>query len=209
MDSQGVVDNLAEIYSLIISIDHVERAYIRDTLGPSDYNEIMARFLSQYNKYVQDPITASAFTNLDTFVSRYRMEASTGVQRIRIGIPATSEAIDLPAPERSNSPSKKVGVSEKGQSRKAVAQAAGHFITFCDGIQLGYSTKNDLHPLLAELAASLNRVTKENFDGRHKIVEWLIKINKLNVDEKLSEEEAQECLGDVQKGYHSFLALLD
>lgn len=206
---QGSVDNIAEIYSLVISIDHVERAYIRDTLGTSDYNEIMARLLSQYNKYVQDPVTGDAFNDLDSFVSRYRIEASTGIQRIKVGIPATSEAIDLPVPERPRSSSKKFSNPNGGQSRKAVAQAAGHFITFCDGIQLGYCGKNDLHPLLAELAASLNCVTKENFAGRHKIVEWLIRINKLNLGEKLSEDEAQECLADVQAGYHSFLALLD
>lgn len=193
------IDGLTEIYSLIVCIDHIEKAFERDSISPDEYNTRIYRLMAQYAKLVQDPQIQPVFKSLDQFVSEYDVQASSGINRLRVGIPATAEAIDTMTDTK---------VTSTG-SAKAVAEVAGNFITFCDGIHIGYRDKNDLHPLLAELTVSLNNVTKASFDGRGKIVEWLIKLNQLQKSQKITDEEASECLKDVEKGYHAFLAILD
>lgn len=197
-------ENLAEVYSLIICIDHVERAFKRDTVSADEYTEVMTRLLSRYAKLVQSSEVESVFYNIDSFVKHYQVRASDGLNRIKIGIPATAEAEELPG-ERPSTTIKRTG----NGGGKALLNVAGNFITFNDGVHLGYRGKSELHPLLADLAKSLNSVTKENFNGRSKMVKWLIKLNQLKSGEQISDEEADQCLVDVENAYQSFQQLLE
>lgn len=202
--SSIVQENLADVYSLIICIDHVERAFKRDTVSADEYTEVMTRLLSRYAKLIQNTDIESSFQNIDSFVTHYRVNANDGLNRIKLGIPATAEAEELPGERRSTA------IKRPGNGRgKALLTVAGNFITFNDGIHLGYRSKSDLHPLLADLATSLNSVTKENFNGRSKVVEWLIRLNQLKSGEQISDDEANQCLIDVENAYQSFQQLLE
>lgn len=195
-------EQLAEVYSLVVSIDQIEKAYTRDSIDAQDYNELVTRLLSHLAKLVREPRVEDEYGSITHFVDRYGIDAPAGVRRIQLGIPATAEAVDIGIGAGA-------GAGSGGGSAKAVAKAAGDFITFCDGVHLKMRGKDDLHPLLAELATSLNRVTRQHFDGRGKIVEWLIKLNQLKNGETLSEEESAECLHDVDSAYQNFLAAID
>ncbi|GMM51664.1 ESCRT-I subunit protein [Starmerella bacillaris] len=194
------MDGLAEVYSLIISIDEIEKAFERDSINMDDYNDIIGKLLNNYATLIREEAVENQFSSLKDFVAEYNIQAQKGIRRIELGIPATAEYIEGSSSQ----------VSNRGHtSAKAVAQAAGNFITFCDGVHLNYRGKEDLHPLLAALATSLNRVTKMNFNGRSKIVEWLIKLNQLKSNEKLTEEESVQCFVDVEEAYNNFLSIID
>ena len=60
-------ESLAEIYSIIITLDALEKAYLRDSIKESEYTEICDRLLRQYKSNLADDTVASAFRDLESF----------------------------------------------------------------------------------------------------------------------------------------------
>lgn len=117
------------------------------------------------------------------------------------------------------------GISNTKINSKNVAEATGNFITVMDAIKLNYRTKGQLHPLLAELLISINRIGglhSNNLNGdegaaerrledenKKKLVEWIVKINKMKMNDELDEKDAKELLFDLDVAYKSFFAMLN
>ena len=70
-------------------------------------------------------------------------------------------------------------------------------------------SKDSLHPLLSETIQSINQVTDADFDGRGKIISWLIKLNGMKAQEELGEGEARELMFDMDGAYNGFKATLN
>lgn len=60
-------DSLAEIYSIIITLDAVEKAYLKDSISEGDYTETCSRLLKQYKSNLANDAVASAFGDLEQF----------------------------------------------------------------------------------------------------------------------------------------------
>lgn len=60
-------DSLAEIYSIIITLDGLEKAYIKDSILELDYTDICSRLLKQYKSTLSDDNVMRHFVDLDTF----------------------------------------------------------------------------------------------------------------------------------------------
>lgn len=60
-------DSLAEIYSIIITLDGLEKAYIKDSIPEREYTEICGRLLKQYKSNLSDDSVVRAFVDLETF----------------------------------------------------------------------------------------------------------------------------------------------
>jgi ESCRT-I complex subunit VPS28 len=58
---------LAEIYSIIITLDALEKAYLKDSIPESEYTETCSRLLKQYKPNLTDETVGKAFGDLDTF----------------------------------------------------------------------------------------------------------------------------------------------
>ena len=69
-------------------------------------------------------------------------------------------------------------------------------------------SKDALHPLLVELIQSVNEVTA-NFEGRPKIINWLIRLNGMRAQEELSEGEARELVFEMEGAYAGFKKTLN
>ena len=125
------------------------------------------------------------------------MECPRATERLKIGLPATVEQ-----------PS--VNLSTTGSAAgKDISAATENFINFLDALELGMLAKNDLHPLLADVIQSVNKVTDRDFDGRAKIVQWLITLNQLKASERLSPDQSGEMNFDIRQAYHGFKATLE
>ena len=61
------------------------------------------------------------------------------------------------------------------------------------------------------MITSVNAVTAgaRDFEGRGKIVAWLIRLNGMRATEELGEEEARECLFEMEGAYRGFKGVLD
>lgn len=64
---RDLVDSLAEIYSIIRTLDGLEKAYIKDALPETEYTEICSKLLKQYKSILNDESVAREFVDLDTF----------------------------------------------------------------------------------------------------------------------------------------------
>lgn len=214
-----IIETLSEIYSIIITIDQVEKLYIKDVIeDEQEYTSLVNKLLAQYNTLIanneNDPDFRLKFgSSINEFTKKYNIIASTGVIRLEKGIPMTVEH---------NNVSGGSGVSANS---KNVAEATGNFITIMDAIKLNYRTKDQLHPLLAELLLSVNRVTplqrqsaqegqdsatgsRSGEDNKKKLVEWIVKVNKMKIDQELDDKDAKELLFDLDVAYKNFYSLL-
>lgn len=77
-----------------------------------------------------------------------------------------------------------------------------------DAVKLGYRTRDQLHPLLAELLLSTNRVARLESRSRGRLVEWLVRVNRLRGQESIDEKAARELLGDLDTAYREFYSAL-
>lgn len=60
-------DSLAEIYSIIITLDGLEKAFLKDSINEGDYTETCSRLLKQYKSNLADETIAKSFGDLDQF----------------------------------------------------------------------------------------------------------------------------------------------
>ena len=63
-----------------------------------------------------------------------------------------------------------------------------------DALKLNYRSKDQLHPHLSDLMASLNTSMPREFEGRAKIVQWLITLNQLRAADEVSEDQSRQVL---------------
>jgi ESCRT-I complex subunit VPS28 len=126
------------------------------------------------------------------------MECPRARERIRVFLPATVE----------QGPSSTAAAPGSEAAATLVVTATENFITLLDAIKIGMVEKDMLHPLLAEIIQSVNKVTPQEFDNRGDIVKWLITLNHMRASERLSEEQARDFQFDMQQAYQGFKRIL-
>ncbi|KAF2820731.1 VPS28-domain-containing protein [Ophiobolus disseminans] len=187
-------DSLAEIYSIIVTLDALEKAYLKDSISEVDYTGTCSRLLKQYKSNLANEAVARAFGDLDSFAREWDMECPRAIERLRVGIPATVEQ------------GHSHGSGQQGDFADAtlVVNATETFITLLDAIKIGLVEKDTLHPLLVEIIQAVNKVTDKDFESKGKIVQWLITLNQMRAADKLDDEQAREFEFDMQQAYHGF-----
>lgn len=131
------------------------------------------------------------------------MEVPRATERIRIGLPSTvTTASSMNAAPSNNN-------NNKGNTNGTlILEATQDFITFLDALKLGLLAKDQLHPLLSDVIQSVNKVTDRDFEGRGKIVQWLIALNQMKATEELDDNMARELELDMNSAYQGFKATL-
>ena len=201
---------LSEIYSVIIALDLIEKAYLKDSITNTQYTNSANKLLAQYKTYLGNEDVRKEFVDLEHFKTKYDIVASNAITRLERGIPITVEHAILDSEETGGSNMSGTSSQKKnGYNGKDVAEATGNFITVMDALKLNYKAKDQLHPLLAELLLSINKVTKNDFENRKKLIDWIVKINKMQVEDVLTETEIRELLFDLDLAYKSFYSLLE
>jgi ESCRT-I complex subunit VPS28 len=61
-----------------------------------------------------------------------------------------------------------------------------------DALKLSYKSKDQLHPHLSDLMTSLNKSMPKDFEGRAKIVQWLITLNQMRAADELTDDQVRE-----------------
>jgi ESCRT-I complex subunit VPS28 len=73
---RDLYDSLAEIYSIIITLDAVEKAYLKDSITEIDYTETCSRLLKQYKSNLADDTVAREFGDLESFKREWEVRVS-------------------------------------------------------------------------------------------------------------------------------------
>ncbi|KAK0747935.1 ESCRT-1 complex, Vps28 subunit [Apiosordaria backusii] len=205
-------DSLAEIFSIIVTLDELEKAFLKDAIPEADYTEICERSLKQYKSLVADETVARAFVGLEEFKAEWDLEVPRATERIRVGMPST--AVNASAGHHGGGSgsggngSKSENSGGKNPGGQLILEATQDFITFLDALRLGLLAKDQLHPLLIDVIQSVNKVTDRDFENRGKIVQWLITLNQMKATEELSEDQARELELDINSAYQGFKSTL-
>ncbi len=78
-----------------------------------------------------------------------------------------------------------------------------------DSLKLNLVAVDQIHPLLSDLMQSLNKVSlMGNFEGKSKIKEWLIILNRMKATEELDETQVRQLLFDLENAHTSFYRCL-
>ncbi|KAL8419910.1 hypothetical protein RB594_002893 [Gaeumannomyces avenae] len=204
-------DSLAEIFSIIVTVDELEKAFLKDAIPESDYTDICERSLKQYRSILADETVAAAFGDLEEFKAEWDLEVPRATERIRVGMPATA----VQASSGGGGVSRMSGPGDMGGGGAGSApggalilEATQDFITFLDALRLGLLAKDQLHPLLTDVIQSVNKVTDRDFENRGKIVQWLITLNQMKATEELSDVQARELELDINSAYQGFKNIL-
>lgn len=197
---RDLYESLAEVYSIIVTLDALEKAYLKDSIAESGYTETCSRLLKQYKSNLADENVARAFGDLERFKTEWQIECPKATERLKIGIPATG--VD----HGSGRQQQQQGSTAGSLSLLATSE---NFITLLDAIKLGYKSKDSLHPLLADTIQAVNKVTDKEFQGKEKIVQWLITLNQMKPAQELDEEQTRELEFDMNRAYNAFKTVLE
>lgn len=137
-------------------------------------------------------------------------ERKRELERTSVREPATAADADSAAAEPGNGPaadSKHLAAATAPagdtKGKKAIAEATSAFITLMDAIKLNYDSKDTLHPLFSDVLTKSGQISTD-FDGRNKLVSWLIRVNKMGIADTLDENVLKEMLWDVDTAYNGF-----
>lgn len=69
-------ENLATLYSIIVSLEYLERAYVRDSVTSKDYAPACTRLLAQYKSLMK--LVGESIGGVETFMKRYKVSSVRG-----------------------------------------------------------------------------------------------------------------------------------
>ena len=195
---RDVHDSLAELFSIVVTLDELEKAFIKDAVHDPEYTQLCDRSLRQYKALLNDEAIANEFQGLKEFTAKWDLQVPRAIERVKVGMSGTV------AIAGSNAPKANATDTPPAASGVLILEATQEFITFLDAVKLGMLSKDQLHPLLSDVIQSVNKVTDADFDSRGKIVQWLITLNQMKASDELTEQQARELVLDIQHAYEGF-----
>lgn len=181
------LDEQANLFSIIMATEHLERAFARDAIDPKEYTEHCKKLISQFRlaeRVLPDSMTA------DTFIALYQMNCPRATERLlRMGVPE---------PLKSNSGDASHAVT--------VAETVQTFITAMDAMQIGKREVFELHPLLSDLMDALTRLpdTPNDFEPNRKLQFWLQRLNEMRAVDEIGDDDALQLEHDLNSAYSEF-----
>lgn len=178
-------DNRANVYSLIQTIQALEKAYIKDAVSPQDYSKQCSLLLVQFNAAFK--LIKEKFPTVEAFTKRYLLHCPAAIERIKEGRPITVK-------------------DDRGNLSKTIAEVVSLFITVMDRLRLDIRAMDELHPDVKELHESMSRMSSlpTGFDGSVKVKKWLDALNAMQASDELSEDQVRQMLFDFESGYNDF-----
>ncbi|GJJ11663.1 hypothetical protein Clacol_005899 [Clathrus columnatus] len=122
-------------------------------------------------------LVGDAVPSVEDFMAQYKMDHPAALHRLKVGVPATVEH----------------STEEGVETGKWVAETTQGFITFMDALKLRLRAKDQLHPLLQDLVTGYARFkSSKDWEGRSKLVGWLITLNGMKASDEISEEQSRQ-----------------
>ncbi|KAG9091880.1 Vacuolar protein-sorting-associated protein 28 [Ceratobasidium sp. 370] len=124
-------------------------------------------------------LVGDSVPSVEEFMRRYNMDHPAALHRVQVGVPATIEH----SSDQSGS----------AETAKWVAETTQSFITFMDALNLRLRAKDQLHPRLQELMTGYAKFKDSaRWEGRGKIVSWLITLNAMKASDEITEDQARQ-----------------
>jgi ESCRT-I complex subunit VPS28 len=181
------LDEQANLFSIIMATEHLERAFARDAIDPKDYTEQCKKLISQFR--LAERVLPDSMTT-ETFMALYQMNCPRATERLlRMGVPEPLK-------------------SSSGNANHAaiVAETVQIFITVMDAMQIKKREVFELHPLLSDLMDALTRLpdTPSDFEANRKVRSWLQKLNEMRAVDVIGDDDALQLEHDLNSAYAEF-----
>ncbi len=178
-------DNRANVFSLVQTIEALEKAYIKDSVTPDQYTTSCNILLDQFNaafKLVKD-----TFPDVKAFADKYMLHCPAAMERIKVGRPITVR-------------------DNRGNISKTIAETVSLFITVMDRLRLDIRAMDELYPDIKELFEIMNRMSAlpPTFEGTTKVQKWLDELQVMQASDELSEDQSRQMLFDFESAYNDF-----
>ncbi|UJR14547.1 hypothetical protein I4U23_001543 [Adineta vaga] len=182
-------DNMADVFSIITTLQALEKAYIKDLVEPVEYTrhceKLIAKFTAAFRQIESD------FSRIEDFARKYKLDCPAALLRIREGRPITVR-------------------DDRGNMNKAIAETVSLFINLMDKLKLNIRANDMLQTDVRELLDVIHRMNliPSNYIGREKISKWLNTLTNMNAAEEITEEQARQFQLDLETCYSEFNRLL-
>ncbi|KAJ1664236.1 Vacuolar protein-sorting-associated protein 28 [Coemansia sp. RSA 1813] len=186
-------ENMAALYAIVMSLEHLERAFARDSVSANEYTAECNKLLLQHKSVSQ----MIGDEDLNTFFVKYKLNCPAANRRLEVGIPSTIEHGNSSGTSRNNA--------------KYVAKTVQDFITIMDALSMDMRSVDKLHPLLSDLLQSINAATflPSDFKWKTSFRDWLIALNKMKASDELENDQVRQLLFEVEQAYSDFRNILD
>ena len=190
-------DNLADVYAIFVCAEHLEKAYIKDSVTAQEYTSACSKLIAQFKAAMT--VLQDQLKDIEQFMKEYSLFCPAAVNRLLIiGVPATVEhAITQTLEDHGKA------------SAQHVAECVQNFITLMDSLKLNLVAVDQLHPLLSDILTSLNQFPGVSFEeSKQKVKIWLVKLNQMKASDELSDNEIRQLLFDLENAHNSFYRAL-
>lgn len=182
-------DNMAELYSIILATEKLEKAYVKDAIRSDDYHNECGKLIAKFKTLYS--MLSTTVPSIDQFMMDYQLDCPAAKNRlINIGVPATVEF------------GGKAGNEVQG---KLIAETVQYFITAMDNLKLNMTSQDQIQPLIQDLFDAIQRNSLRDFDDhKEKLKRWLIVLNAMSAHEELDDTQVRQLLFDLESAYNSF-----
>lgn len=178
-------DNMADCYSLINTIQCLEKAYIKDAVTSKEYTAACSKLLTQYKAAFKQ--IDKEFGTTERFLKKYRFECRAALDRIVEGRPITIK-------------------DDKGNTHACIAEIVSTFITISDRLKLGMKSMDELLPDLRELYETMSRLTimPQDFSAHTRVKSWIDKLSVMNASDELDDAQVRQITFDMETSLNEF-----
>ncbi len=194
-------ENMADLYTIIVATEHLERAYAQNAISQSEYTSECNKLLSQFKiaeKAALISSNANGITTTETFMRVYQMDCPRASHRLlKVGVPEKTK--------------ENAADGSSGKLAVIVAETVQNFITTMDAIKLEQRAVDELQPLLSDLRSSMNRLpleTPANFGPMKRIQFWLEKLNCMRAVDVIGEDDGRQLYFELEGAYMEFTRYL-
>jgi len=174
-------DNRAELYSIIKTIQELEKAYIKDAVPAETYTKACSKLLTQYKAALR----VAEVSDVDSFVAQYGLDCRLAMARIKEDRPITQR-------------------DDKGNFNVLIGEIVALFITIQDHLSLGSRAKDEIYPDVSELVTNMDRMTSCPPTIKESVKVWEATLKPMAASDEMTDEQARQMTFDIESSYNAF-----
>ncbi|ORC91331.1 vacuolar protein sorting-associated protein-like [Trypanosoma theileri] len=187
------VEYLADLFAVIVAIEKIEKAMLRDLITQQQYDTTIHRLLEKYKSTVSHLEQGSNpyYTTIDSFWENYGSKCPAARTRIQLGFEGAKQQ------QQEQQQAGRV-------NPRLVLECGQYFITLMDSLKLQQTAVDQLYTLLTDLIQGLKRLNVEEQDFFQRLLMWKKKLDTMNASDELNEKDTREFAFVLERGYQAF-----
>ncbi|CAI8495866.1 unnamed protein product [Hanseniaspora opuntiae] len=222
-----------ELYTNVSLLDYLYIIYYEDkeykVCSEQKYKSDLNKFVTKIQVLIEEIFENDPTFLFMSFCKEYELnfKCYKGIRYMNQSTMQTANTLDMPRKmfnllhEEETRSKQPLLVNNNA---KLISEVTGNFITLMDALNLDYTSKQKLHPLMSKLVLNLNKVfidRNETFNkekvlenmgtfevNREKLVDWLVYMNNHEGKTNLDQEDLKKMMVDIEQAYKQFYDLL-